>query len=247
MADNIQNLISGSDKNLEKALKTNLLNDAEANISLPVYTKEVKQIKPLRASAGLGGFVRADQPGIVNINPNSMFSTQETLGHEAEHLKQIEAKKFIEDAMDKKDYPKNFDILGVGSAGGYKNLNRSSIISDAKKAKEKYKDKYGLSGSFAESEKEFMADLIGLEVKLPKGQSVLDTDIGKDIFNTPEKRHYFLASSFPNTAKMLEIDPNMFLVAAQKAKLAMQEFKDKSLYDSYFNAALSALKKLSGG
>jgi hypothetical protein len=99
MADNIQNLISGADNNLDKILKTSLRHSAESNISLPVYTKEVKEIKPFSRDPFYAGFVEKNKPGIVNINPLSIKNEKETLGHEAEHLQQIEAEKFINQAI----------------------------------------------------------------------------------------------------------------------------------------------------
>ena len=238
-------------KDLEDALRTTISGGGDINLYLPTYTKDVKDIVPYKRTSDLIGYVKHDSPSVVNIaSPLNEFQTKMILGHEAEHSQQLESKKWIEEQLKKDPKYRIPNLLGtsrdfIGREEVWKqNLEINKSAQDAYK---KYQKKYNLTVEFPEKNSELMADMVGIEATLPRGQSVLDTDIGKDIFNTPEKRRWYLASSLPNTTKMLESNPGQFELAMQKAKQALQEFKDKSLYDSYFGAALSAFQKLFGG
>lgn len=228
-----------SSPKLEKALGTKFSDVSGLNASLPIYTKDVKKIEPaVRFNAR--GFVQPQNPETVFLTKDA---TLKTLGHEAEHSQQLLSDKFNEKNKIKADY-----IQSAGASWSNKDAKnaavRKQIMQSAREAYEKYNDKYKLGSKFDENRMELMADMVGIESTLPTGQSVLDTDIGKEIFDTPEKRRWFLVSSFPNTTKLLEYNPGNYQIAVEKGRQALREFKDRSLHDSYFNAALAAIKKL---
>ena len=228
-----------SSPKLEEILGTKFSDVSGTNLSLPVYTKDVKTIKPA-FKRDLMGYVEA-------ANPQTAFLTQsgtkQTLGHEAEHAQQLISE--YENWKSGSRYDRIADHGPKPYPQKWRNEQvRDELMGAAKKAYSKYEQKYDLSDYFGDMRKEFMADMIGIESTLPLGQSVLDTDIGKEIFDTPEKRRWFLVSSFPNTTKFLEYNPDKYQLAVEKGRQALREFKDRSLHDSYFNAALAAIKKL---
>ena len=238
-------------KDLEDALRTKLSGGGDINLYSPTYTKDVKQITPFVGAENLGGYMAHRSPENVNINVKSstLPNVKKTLGHEAEHSQQAETRKWIQEQQKKDPEFKTPSLLGTSiKVSDSRGANqRVEIMKSAQDAYKKYEKKYELGYNFDKNASEFMSDMVGIEATLPAGSSVLDTDIGKDIFNTPEKRRWYLLSSLPNTTKMLESDPSKFQLAIDKGRQALQEFKDKSLYDSYFGAALSAAKKLFGG
>jgi len=250
MEQNVLQKIRGR-KDLEDALRTNLSGGGDINLYSPTYTKDVQQITPFVGAENLGGYIENQSPENANINVKSSAfpNVKKTLGHEAEHSQQVETRKWIKEQQKKDPEFITPSLLGTSRNLFYsRNINLSvEINKSAQDAYKKYEKKYELGYNFDKNPSEFMADMVGIESTLPAGSSVLDTDIGKDIFNTPEKRRWYLLSSLPNTTKMLESDPGKFQLAIEKGRQALQEFKDKSLYDSYFGAALSAAKKLFGG
>jgi hypothetical protein len=217
------------------------------NIDFPQYMTGVEKIKSLRAGSNLGGYVKKDEPQTVYLNEKSIFEPVSTLGHEATHVAQDLANKDLYESQEKNN--KDFYTYRLGLGGpmmSYPSDKMNEIYKNAEKVFNEYKDKKIFSSSFPNSQSEMMADLQGIEASLPKGQTILDTDIGKKMFPTPELQHFYLQSSLPYTTKMLEYNPSMFSVAIEKARKAIDTFKDEAVSKSYANAAMSAFMKLTG-
>jgi len=212
------------------------------NIDFPQYMTGVEKIKSVFAEPGLGGYVTEKEPTTINLNQRSIFEPLPTVGHEATHVAQNLANKEL--LKNKDDYSYR---LGLG--GPLKSFPKNMMIQineNAEKVYQEYKDKDILSSDFSRDQREMMADLQGLEAALPKGQTILDTDIGKKMFPTPELQHFYLQSSLPYTTKMLEYNPSLFGLAVEKARKAIDTFKDEAISKSYADAAMSAFMKLTG-
>jgi hypothetical protein len=134
-----------------------------------------------------GGVTRPyGEPGIVKINPKGNFKDKYgTFEHERQHL--IDAKRgktelrypapeFVaEDAK----YDSEKKSLAADKDLQFKTRN------DINLAFQKYRKELGLSADFTESG--FFAEMRRIEKSLPVGKSILETDIGRDLFaNNPE-------------------------------------------------------------
>jgi len=217
------------------------------NIDFPQYMTGVEKIKSIAAGPALGGYVKKSEPQVINLNERSIFEPVSTLGHEATHVAQNLANKDLVKSQEKDD--KDFYTYRLGLGGpmmAYPSDKMNEIYKNAEKVYKEYKDKNIFSSSFPHSESEMMADLQGFEAALPKGQTILDTDIGKKMFPTPELQHFYLQSSLPYTTKMLEYEPSLYEIASAKAREAIQTFKDEAMSKSYADAAMSAFMKLAG-
>ena len=218
------------------------------NLQNPVFTQDVKEVLSRPREPGFGGNVNRNFPGTVFINPDSSFNPRETLAHEAQHLQQLEAEKFIQKALKEGNYPRNFSIPGVSNnyriGDGEVPIERTfrDIRKNAKELTPEIKEKYDLSRDFHTDDKEFMADMVSFESSLPSGKSIFNTDIGRAIFKTPEQRQAYLSVSFPNTTKFLPRETTF----ADKFRDAKSEFKDVASKSSYAKAAIAAAKKTLG-
>jgi hypothetical protein len=126
------------------------------------------------------------EPSFININPKSTFGGKYgTFEHERQHL--IDAKRgktelrypapeyVVEDA--KYDSEKKF--LAADKDLQFKTMN------DINLAYQKHRKELGLSEDFTTSG--FFAEIRRIEKALPVGKSILETNIGKDLFaNNPE-------------------------------------------------------------
>jgi hypothetical protein len=220
------------------------------NLENPVFTKEVNTVTPdwSRDSPSYGGKVNSNFPGTVFINPDSRFNKEEVLAHEAEHLQQLEAEKFIQKALKEGNYPRNFSIPGTSNnyriGDGELPIDRAfrDIRKNAKELTPEIRKKYQLGKDFHNDDSEFMADMVAFESSLPSGKSIFNTDIGRTIFKTPEQRQAYLTASMPNTTKFLPRETTF----ADKFRDAKSEFKDVASKSSYAKAAIAAAKKTLG-
>jgi hypothetical protein len=126
------------------------------------------------------------EPSFININPKSTFGGKYgTFEHERQHL--IDAKRgktelrypapeyVVEDAS----YSKDKKAVAADKDLQFKTMN------DINLAYQKHRKDLGLSEDFTKAG--FFAEIRRIEKALPAGKSILDTDIGKDLFaNNPE-------------------------------------------------------------
>lgn len=223
----------------------------DLNISQnPVYLQGVQQINPAYSSTKRGFYNPAD-PYAININPYGEVPLK-TTGHEAYHLQAEDYDKFLkENGLDK-----TATIYGLNRnspyLGFFHKMKRQDWDKRVQEVEKKYQKKYGLGGEFGKtgflgSPHETMADLQGIESTLPSGQTILDTDLGQDLFKTKEEKQMYLKASLPGIMKAVEYDPSLWEVAKDRADYAVRVFKDKALANSYATAAAQAFKAFMSG
>lgn len=132
-----------------------------------------------------GGVTRPyGEPGVVNINPKGNFKDKYgTFEHERQHL--IDAKRgktelrYPAPEYIPEDAKYNKPTVPVDKELQFKTKN------DIYSAFQKYRKELGLAADFVEEG--FFAEIRSIEKGLPAGKSILDTNIGKDLFaNNPE-------------------------------------------------------------
>lgn len=214
----------------------------DLNISQsPVYLQGVERINPIYSSIVNGRFYPA-YPTEINVAVNAR-NPLKTTGHEAYHAQSEQYRKQLGDTST------SIYGLTVNSpySGFFEKPDRAAFDKRVEDAYNKYGNKYKLGAEFAKRHYETMADLQGIEATLPSGQTILDTDIGKDIFKTKEEKQMYLKSSLPGVMKALEYDPSLWELAKDRADYAARVFKDKATASSYAKAAADAFKAFMSG
>jgi len=218
------------------------------NISqTPAYLQGVEKINPIYSNVVNGRFYPS-VPNAIDVAVNAKNPIK-TTGHEAYHLQSLNYSDFLNSSNTKAtpqnqhSNPYNWNILPP--IYGKRDIQ---IFQDrVKNAYDTYKDKYSLGGEFAYKPYETMADLQGIEATLPSGKTILDTDIGKDLYKTKEEKQYYLKASLPGVMKALEYDPSLWEIAKDRADYAARVFKDKATASSYAKAAADAFKAFMSG
>lgn len=213
------------------------------NIGTGQYMQGVGNISPLWSSSSYGRFDPRN-PTEIRVNAGSPDVLQ-TTGHEAYHLQSENYKNYLKDTGQENDtsiYGMTARLPEWGTS-----LYRDEWQKRLEEADKKYAKKYNLGAEFATRNYETMADLQGIEAKLPSGQTILDTDIGKDLFKTKKEQQMYLKASLPGVMKALEYDPSLWEVAKDRADYAMRVFKDKAVASSYAEAAAQAFKAFMSG
>ena len=213
------------------------------NIGTGQYTQGVGNISPLWSNGAYGLFNQR-YPNEIRVNAGSPDVLQ-TTGHEAYHLQADKYSKYLKDTGQENDttiYGMTAKLPAWGTSI-YKEEWRKRL----EEADKKYAKKYNLGAEFASRNYETMADLQGIEASLPSGQTILDTDIGKDLFKTKSEQKMYLQSSLPGIMKALEYDPSLWEIAKDRADYAMRVFKDKATASSYAKAAADAFKAFMSG
>ena len=186
-------------------IEDQLFNAQALNISDPAYMEGVKEIKtnvpyptklPEYASNGTASaFVDRKNPSIVNTTGDfygNMKLTPHVLGHEASHT---------QEALRPQSQMSIYNKLK-------QELMQQTIENNFQKARSKYPE-FRQSGYYDKNDIPFherLADFAGNEASLPKGQRLVDTSYGKEIFNTPELQNYYHAAVRPMEQKMMPQD-----------------------------------------
>jgi hypothetical protein len=184
----------------EGDIRQYLMNASTQNISDPAYMMGTERIdvtpidtsENAKAMAGANavtaGRYEHDKPNEFKINPsmsrrNNPNQVVSTLGHEGQHLQENKIKPF----------PINLNFMSD-------NAKRAQIERNFRENREYYPEFTSLS-AYGESDKipfeERMADLVGYESILPKGQRLVNTSFGKRVFNTPELVEYYESNARP--------------------------------------------------
>lgn len=235
-------------------LKQNYTRNLDTNSNIvnnPVYLQGITKIKPMSTYTPEGieasGYYEPSSPGILNVSYKSP-DVIKTTGHEAYHSQAYDYGKWLNAY---KDWNENPNLLGLRALdySPYSSLSQehNDFRKRVKDVYEKYEKDYNLNTRFTGHPSEMMADLQGIEAKLPSGKTILDTDIGKDLFKTKEEKQLYLKSSLPGIMKAIEYDPSLWEVAKDRADYAMRVFKDKATASSYANAAAQAFKAFMSG
>lgn len=134
-----------------------------------------------------GGYTMTEGPmkgQVVIANPEKLSKTN-VLGHEAYHARALDS-----------GMPKTKGV----APGAIGNLSTRKRLNDAMEAIQPHAKVagpyWGLNPN--SSAEEQIANLVGYEASLPKGTSIIDTEIGKKILSNQElKDYYFTQSSVP--------------------------------------------------
>jgi hypothetical protein len=228
-------------------LREKLFNANAMNISNPAYTLGLNQINAPQEPTYPGkekheidaaAFYNSANPGQVTINPSTSSTSSYTvapyvLGHEAQHLQDIETRPTR--------YPPNYQRL-------YNHYLQRNIEKNFQQQRENLPmDTRGFGYAMRENVpwEERLADFAGYEAALPKGTTLLDTEFGKKVFNTPELQRHYLYSVRPKEAKAFPVEDTIF----EKAKEKYHKFRSKvGEGKSYADAAYeTVLNKKDGG
>jgi hypothetical protein len=230
----------------EEKIKQQLFNLQALNLSEPAYMEGVKEIKtnvpyPMASlpsyaeNSSASAFVNRENPSVVNTTntfQGSILNTPHVLGHEAQHTQETLRPQYPMNAYEKFKQERL----------------QKNIESNFQKARDKYPE-FRQSGYYDQNNVPFferLADFAGNEASLPKGQRLVDTPYGKEIFNTPELQNYYHASVRPTEKKMMPQTPSMMernpvIAMAQQlkdlSKPKLEEFRARlATGDSYADA-----------
>lgn len=224
----------------------------QSNMSNPAYVQGVTAVRPYNVytdkdGAGMLGYVDPYRsPTVVNISTPNLPDAAQVFAHEAAHVQ-----KGIADRQVFKDKEKDTLAQAIrrstrGEQGqALRNQLEQNFMNYVNSLEmwQRSPRAVGAYGQQNTSWEERFADLQSLESQLPRGQTLLDTPLGKQVFNTPELKRYWLQTTLPLQAKALEQNPELRENFFDKLEIFKQTFKDEARTRSFANAALSALKK----
>lgn len=224
------------------------------NLSNPSFTQGVNNIDFMSGQQGLG-YVSPSAPSTVNIFPYAAQAPQ-ILAHEAAHTQAILANK-------RRPQPSDVTISQYAEAKAKReegaNLqeqlinNYKTYIENYVKAKGTKDAESELGGYFNNKKAQYderIADLQSLEAKLPKGKTLLDTPLGKEILNTPELQNYWRQTVTPLESKAIpnlsKYEKPFWISSLEKLQTAKDIFQQGTRANkSYANSAIDAIKTLS--
>lgn len=225
----------------------------KSNMSSPVYLEGVQGIRPYnvytdKIGAGLGGYVDSFRtPYIVNISQPNLPDATRVLAHEAAHVQKNIAERQVANDQKNDTIARALQREARGQEGQNLRYQLEQNFVDYvnsipfEKRSQNLVGAYGITGKHTSWEERF-ADLQSLESQLPRGQSLLNTPLGKQVFNTPELKRYWMQTTLPLQAKALEQNPELQQNFFDKLEIFNKTFKDEARTKSYFNAAIEALK-----
>jgi len=237
------------------------------NIGDPNYLRGTKTIKvyPQYQEYNKAGFYNGwDDPNSINISSSELnpYNLPSTVGHEAQHLQSNLAYEnpdklgFI-DSMRRAAALKNTDELKAQIEKNYQDY-----LKQWKENQNNQQNNFGWGmktrnqlGAYAGENPgsgERYADYAGLEAQLPRGQRLVDTELGKAVFKTPEQQAYLYQTLRPMEQKMIAQPDNKsdFWDALKKFKqeYAYNTGAGKSHADSLIKSGLEAIQgKAEGG
>lgn len=251
-----------SDRHFEKGQTQPALNIGNPNYLLG--TKAIK-VYPQYQEYDKSGFYNGwDDPNSINISSSELnpYNLPSTVGHEAQHLQSNLAYEnpdklgFI-DSMRRAAALKNTDELKSQIEKNYQDY-----LKQWKENQNNQQNNFGWGmktrsqlGAYAGENPgsgERYADYAGLEAQLPRGQRLVDTELGKAVFKTPEQQAYLYQTLRPMEQKMIAQPDNKsdFWDALKKFKeeYAYNTGAGKSHADSLIKSGLSAIQgKAEGG
>ena len=261
---------TGEDSYIDKLQQAlDKANIQTTNLSRPEYLQGVQTVNtydPLQdfyngiKTVNALGYVAAREPTQVNLNMGNMRDWQapRVLAHEASHTQDMLASKR---ESDKKDTL--LAVLGKDQGRELRSKYRNEIQNNFNTYVKNYGEKGGMGwAAFAANDlgtywnqknapwDERLADLQALEAQLPKGQTLLDTELGKALFPTPELKQYWLTSAIPLAVKAIPRNDNPEPTLGMKFLSTLQDMQDTYNLEqragkSYADSAIEALKVLS--
>lgn len=252
LAPSNRNALFGIPVTGQEDLRQRLLNEAimensvGTNLTRPEYLQGVENItayNPFDTKVWSAGYVSPRNPETVNINPLRYGGDMaNVLAHEAAHTANILADRRVWDDK-KKDtlYESLARSAALDRSLGYSSQIEENFQNYAANSKGEFLGGYGKSTRVPWDER--IADLQSLEAQLPKGKTLLDTPLGKSIFNTPELKQYWLETSIPLAIKAIPQSPQYRNIAIDKIKQFNEIFQDEAKTTGYAQALIKALKK----
>jgi len=226
----------------------------QSNLSNPAYVQGVTGLRPYsratdnRAGGALGYVDPWNNPTVVNLSAPYLSDASQVFAHEAAHVQKGIVDNQVYDDTKKDTLAQSSQRDRRGKDGEALRQQLENNFSTYVKSLDEWKQTprnigaYGYGGQYASWEERF-ADLQSLESQLPRGQSLLDTPLGKQVFNTPELKRYWMQTTLPLQAKALEQNPELEKNFFDKLEIFSKTFKDEAKTRSFANAAISALKK----
>lgn len=226
----------------------------QSNLSNPAYAEGVTGLRAYtraledRAGGGLGYVDPWNNPTVVNLSAPFLQDASQVFAHEAAHVQKGIAEKQVYEDTKKDTLARASQRERRGAEGATLREQLENNFSNYVQTLDEWKQTprnvgaYGYGGKYASWEERF-ADLQSLESQLPRGQSLLNTPLGQQVFNTPELKRYWMQTTLPLQAKALEQNPELQQNFFDKLEIFKNTFKDEAKTKSYFNSALEALKK----
>jgi len=197
--------ITGADKN---KIKDQLFNVNAMNLGNPNYSLGVENImtntdakdfrNPSYSNAdNVAAYVNSKDPQNVKVMPRmpqygDKTITPQLMGHEFQHTQDF--------------------LRPQGGMNLYQKMKQEilqqAIEANFQKAKKNYPE-YSRLGYYDQTDAPFserLADFAGYESILPRGQRLVDTPFGKEVFNTPALQNYYHAAVRPMEQKMMPQD-----------------------------------------
>jgi len=255
MADGLFNIPINASYPTQREVFLQKLREAQnTNLATPAFTQGVTNIDFMSGQNGLG-YVSPSAPTNVNIFPYAE-QTPQILAHEAAHTQAMLANK-------RRPQPSNVTIPQYNEAtakrdegsdlqkqliDNYKNYIQEYVATKGTKNAEA--DLGGYFGNKTAQYDERIADLQSLEAKLPKGQTLLDTPLGKQILNTPELQNYWRQTVTPLDVKAIpnlsKYEKPFWIKSLEKLQNASNVFTQEVRGNkSYASSAVEALKTMS--
>ena len=235
----------------------------DLNINNPEYTKGVDKIKLFFRSSGnptLGYYKPFADSENIYVASDLVQGLPHVIGHEAQHLQDNLA--YDQDYADRKNqtFTQRLDRLA-----SERNVNRKALEDEIENNFQKYKQEWQEKNSnnimanqdrdlgyYASSNKNFssegkfperFADFAGIDARLPRGESFLNTPLGKAVFNKPELQEYYNTRVRPFEVKAIPGNSPTSPTADFIRKLqseAKLHFKNSN--ESYADALLNTIK-----
>lgn len=222
----------------------------QQNISSPDYLHGVSSISvydPWQQYIQTGkvetapGFVAHKNPDVVNLASSSSADMANVLAHEAAHSQEIAARRRAD--QDAKNHTL-YEILarkdGATKAADYRKQIQNNFSTYADTTSD-FLGGYGRSKNVPWDER--LADLQALEAQLPKGKRLLDTPLGRAVFNTPELQQFWMSANLPLAVKAMPQSEQYQNGILDRINQFSETFKDESRNTGYIQAAMKALKE----
>lgn len=255
MADSFKNLpINALYPQQTDSFLQSLQDYKNSNLASPAFLQGVNNIEFLSGQNGMG-YVSPSTPATVNVFPYGQ-NTPQVLAHEAAHTQAMLANKRRPNASDvslaqyneataKRDEGSDLQKQLIDN---YKNYIQEYVATKGTKNAEA--DLGGYFGNKTAQYDERIADLQSLEAKLPKGQTLLDTPLGKQILNTPELQNYWRQTVTPLDVKAVpnlsKYEKPFWIKSLEKLQNASNVFTQEVRGNkSYASSAVEALKTMS--
>jgi hypothetical protein len=226
----------------------------QSNMSNPAYVQGVTGVRPYstyddKEGKGMLGYVDPFRnPTVVNISTPYLSDAAQVFAHESAHIQKNIAERQVSADKKKDTIAQALQRDTRGEQGQNLRSQLEKNFTNYVKTLDEFQQTpsnvgaYGYGGK-PQSWEERFADLQSLESQLPRGQSLLDTPLGKQVFNTPDLKRYWLQTTLPLQAKALEQNPELQQTFFDKLEVFRNTFKDEAKTKSYFNSAIEALKK----